>query len=124
MPKTLIAKVAQKQLGKKTSRGFYTYHNGRKEKKISGTNLLSSETIADRLIYRMINESAKCMSEGIVTDTDMLDAGMVFGTGFAPFRGGPMQYVKTVGIEQVRARFKALQAQYGERFEADAYFLK
>ena len=63
------------------------------------------------------------MSEGIVSDTDMLDAGMVFGTGFAPFRGGPMQYVKTVGVEQVRARFKVLQEQYGARFEADAYFL-
>ncbi|MES2203684.1 MAG: 3-hydroxyacyl-CoA dehydrogenase NAD-binding domain-containing protein [Pseudomonadota bacterium] len=123
VPKTLIAKVAQKQLGKKTSKGFYTYHNGKKEKKVSGTNSLSSEIIADRLIYRMINESAKCLSEGIVADADMLDAGMVFGTGFAPFRGGPMQYVKTVGIEQVRARFKALQEQYGERFAAEAYFI-
>ena len=123
VPKTLIDKVAQKQLGKKTSVGFYKYHNGIKEKQTSGAITLSAETIADRLIYRMLNESARCMSEGIVSDTDMLDAGMVFGTGFAPFRGGPMQYVKTVGVEQVRARFKVLQEQYGARFEADAYFL-
>lgn len=122
VPKTLIDKVAQKQLGKKTSQGFYTYHHGKKEKRLSGATTLSAGTIADRLIYRMINESAKCMTEGIVSGTDMLDAGMVFGTGFAPFRGGPMHYAKTLGFEHVRACFKTLQEQYGARFEVDSYF--
>lgn len=122
VPKTLLDKVAQKQLGKKTSHGFYQYHHGKKEKQTSDTSTLAAETIANRLIYRMLNESAKCLAESIVTDADMLDAGMVFGTGFAPFRGGPMQYAKTVGYAQVRAQFKTLQEQFGNRFEVDAYF--
>ncbi len=123
IPKALLDKVEQKQLGKKTSKGFYTYHKGKKQtQRIDCAISISVENIADRLIYRMLNESARCLSEGIVEDADMLDAGMVFGTGFAPFRGGPMQYIKTVGIEQVRARFKVLQEQYGGRFEADVYF--
>jgi len=124
VPKILQDKVDQKQLGKKTSKGFYVYRDGKKEKtNAEGVVVtLSEEAITDRLIYRMLNESAKCLSEGIVSDADMLDAGMVFGTGFAPFRGGPMQYVKTLGFEQVRARFKTLEVQYGERFTADEYF--
>ena len=119
----LMDKVAQKQLGKKTGQGFYRYHAGKKEKSTLGlATSVTPEDIADRLIYRMLNEAARCLSEGTVSDADMLDAGMVFGTGFAPFRSGPMQYVKTVGLEAVRERFKTLQAQYGNRFEPDAYF--
>lgn len=124
VPKGLTDKVSQKQLGKKTSQGFYQYHQGKKEKHVSAASAISADMITDRLIYRMLNESAKCLSEGIVSDADMLDAGMVFGTGFAPFRGGPMQYIKTVGLEHVRARFKFLQEQCGVRFEAEAYFSK
>ncbi len=124
IPKALLDKVDQKQLGKKTAKGFYTYHRGKKQtQRIDCVVSICIEDIADRLIYRMLNESARCLSEGIVEDADMLDAGMVFGTGFAPFRGGPMQYIKTVGIEQIRARFKALQEQYGKRFETDDHFI-
>jgi 3-hydroxyacyl-CoA dehydrogenase/enoyl-CoA hydratase/3-hydroxybutyryl-CoA epimerase len=125
VPQILQHKVAQKQCGKKTSQGFYIYKQGKKQAvKISGTPeiQLDNDLITDRLIYRMLNESARCLSEGIVSDADMLDAGMVFGTGFAPFRGGPIQYAKALGFEQVRARFKELQEKYGERFVADVYF--
>lgn len=122
IPQMLRDKIEKKQLGKKTSQGFYHYHKGRKEKKGESISPLSQEIITDRLIYRMLNESEKCLSEGIVSDADMLDAGMVFGTGFAPFRGGPIQYIKTIGEEKVRERFKALQEQFGERFEA--YFAR
>lgn len=125
VPITLQAKVAQKQLGKKTGQGFYHYQNGKKEKSlVNGGVSMTQEDIADRLIYRMLNESAQCLSEGIVSDADMLDAGMVFGTGFAPFRGGPMQYIAAVGIEKVLARFNSLQERYGERFVADTYFIR
>lgn len=123
VPKILQDKVTQKQLGKKTSQGFYAYKKGKKQNiQASAKITLPADIIADRLIYRMLNESARCLSEGIVSDADMLDAGMVFGTGFAPFRGGPMQYIKTVGMEKIRARFQELQEKYGERFAADKYF--
>lgn len=122
VPKVLQDKVDQKQLGKKTSHGFYVYHHNKKVKqRVESNSTISDEDIGDRLIYRMLNESTYCLSENIVSDADMLDAGMVFGTGFAPFRGGPMHYVKTVGIEKIRARFKILQEQYGNRFR---YYVK
>ncbi len=123
VPQILQNKVAQKKLGKKTSQGFYAYRHGKKQhvKAVDLTNL-SDDLITERLIYRMLNESARCLSEGIVSDDDMLDAGMVFGTGFAPFRGGPIQYAKTVGFDKVRGRFKELHSKFGERFRADEYF--
>ena len=55
--------------------------------------------IADRMILRMLNESVAALSEKVVSDADLLDAGMIFGTGFAPFRGGPIHYAKSQGIK-------------------------
>ncbi|MCD8499685.1 MAG: hypothetical protein LRY43_00795 [Gammaproteobacteria bacterium] len=49
-----------------------------------------------------------------MSDPDMLDAGIVFGTGFAPFRGGPIQYAKRLGFEKVRERFSYLEQKYGK----------
>ena len=66
----------------------------------------------------MVNEAAICLREGVVADSDLLDAGMIFGTGFAPFRGGPMHYAKEFGAEQLNALFAKLAAEYGERFKA------
>ena len=68
----------------------------------------------------MVNEAAACLREGVVADADLLDAGMIFGTGFAPFRGGPMHYAKQFGHEQLNELFSRLETQYGERFKADA----
>jgi 3-hydroxyacyl-CoA dehydrogenase/enoyl-CoA hydratase/3-hydroxybutyryl-CoA epimerase len=67
----------------------------------------------------MVNEAAACLREGVVADADLLDAGMIFGTGFAPFRGGPMHYAKAFGQDKLNASFRALENQYGERFKAD-----
>jgi 3-hydroxyacyl-CoA dehydrogenase/enoyl-CoA hydratase/3-hydroxybutyryl-CoA epimerase len=52
----------------------------------------------------------------VVENADLLDAGAIFGTGFAPFRGGPIEYVKAAGADELLARLKALQARYGDRF--------
>lgn len=124
VPNILKNKVAQKQLGKKTSQGFYQYEKGKKQAcSLSSSLVLDQELIADRLIYRILNESALCLSEGIVDEEDMLDAGMVFGTGFAPFRGGPLSYAHAMGSEHILARFKKLEEKYGQRFKAHPYFL-
>ena len=58
--------------------------------------------------------------EGVVADEDLLDAGVVFGTGFAPFRGGPLHYVRRRGVASVVARLKELEQRHGERFRPDA----
>jgi len=60
-----------------------------------------------------------CLREGIIDTEDNLDAGMIFGTGFAPFRGGPLHYVHSVGVETIRERLGELEQQFGERFTAD-----
>jgi 3-hydroxyacyl-CoA dehydrogenase/enoyl-CoA hydratase/3-hydroxybutyryl-CoA epimerase len=76
--------------------------------------------LSDRLVFALINECVACAREGIVEDLDLIDAGVIFGTGFAPFRGGPLAYARQRGIDaclEVLARF---ERQLGPRFRADA----
>ena len=65
----------------------------------------------------MLNEAIACLEEGIVENSDMLDIGVIFGTGFAPFRGGPIQYAKDRGIENILTTFKTLEKKHGSRFK-------
>lgn len=118
VPAKLEEMVASGKLGKKTCTGFYKYVNGRPVKSKSPKNHVSQD-IAQRLIMRMVNEAAACLREGVVEDSDLLDAGMLFGTGFAPFRGGPIHYASQFGKEQLNALFTQLENQYGERFKID-----
>lgn len=118
VPAILRRKVTQKELGKKSGRGFYTYKKGKKEalKDNDGDAVPAAAEIRDRMVLRLVNEAAACLADGIVTDSDLLDVGMVFGTGFAPFRGGPLHYAKERGIVEVTERLQQLERQYGERF--------
>ncbi|MDE2220775.1 MAG: hypothetical protein KGJ52_10395, partial [Gammaproteobacteria bacterium] len=74
----------------------------------------------DRLILALLNECAACLREQVVADADLLDAGVVFGTGFAPFRGGPLNYARTRGVAAVVARLSELEQRHGARFHPDA----
>ncbi len=121
VPRELAAQVERKDLGKKTGRGFYQWVDGKPVKDRSKARGATA-AVTDRLIYPMLNEAIACLREGIVADAEQLDAGVIFGTGFAPFRGGPINYIRAggpAGVAQMRARMQALHEQFGDRFRPD-----
>ena len=72
--------------------------------------------ITERMILPMLNEAVVCLHDGVVDDADLLDAGVIFGIGFAPFRGGPVQYIRSEGADKIKAQLEGLAAKYGNRF--------
>ncbi|HTL77475.1 MAG TPA: 3-hydroxyacyl-CoA dehydrogenase family protein, partial [Casimicrobiaceae bacterium] len=89
-PRILVEKVAATQLGKKTGQGIYRYENGRA---VKGAADPVTPELTQTLIAPYLDEAQAVLKEGIVADADLIDAGLIFGTGFAPFRGGPLHYL-------------------------------
>jgi 3-hydroxyacyl-CoA dehydrogenase / enoyl-CoA hydratase / 3-hydroxybutyryl-CoA epimerase len=119
VPELLLNLVAEKKLGRKSGQGFYRWVDG-KAQKDDVKGFAAPEDLEDRLILAMLNEAVACLREGIVSDADLLDAGAVFATGFAPFRGGPLQYARERGAANVTSRLQQLAQRHGERFLPDA----
>ena len=118
-PKVLRDMVADGRLGQKSpAGGFYRYQDSRALRR-KGFPEPDSELI-DRLILKLVNEAATCVREGIVDDSDLLDAGVIFGTGFAPHTGGPINYARQCGIDQITERLLQLKAKHGDRFTPSA----
>ncbi|WP_045728360.1 3-hydroxyacyl-CoA dehydrogenase NAD-binding domain-containing protein [Xanthomonas sp. GPE 39] len=102
--------------GKKDGKGLYAWENGRAKKPELPNDYRAPDDLEDRLILPLLNEAVACLNEDVVADADLLDAGVIFGTGFAPFRGGPIQHIRATGADTLLARLRMLQARYGERF--------
>jgi 3-hydroxyacyl-CoA dehydrogenase/enoyl-CoA hydratase/3-hydroxybutyryl-CoA epimerase len=120
-PAWLRDKVANGELGRKTGKGFYVWKDG-KASKGSGATSAAAPTaeMIDRLVLPMSNVCVACLREGIVDNADVVDGAMIFGTGYAPFRGGPLNYARSRGAESVASTLRALAAKFGDRFTPDA----
>ncbi|KAL7540194.1 hypothetical protein ACHAXR_012318 [Thalassiosira sp. AJA248-18] len=116
-------------LGRKSNQGFFTYE-GKKGKKIgpevtsylqefTGGNVsdMSETDIQDRIASRLVNEAAKCLEDEIIENPVDGDIGLVFGIGFAPFKGGPFRYLDAVGVSSYVDRMNGFADTLGEQFE-------
>jgi len=118
VPKGTASLIAAGHLGRKSGRGYYEWRDGKPVKPV--TQGRAPDDLTDRLILQYLNEAVACLREGVVEDADLLDAGMIFGTGFAPFRGGPLHYARARGTAAIVARLEQLAATHGPRFKPDA----
>ena len=128
-PEGIAAIIADNRLGRKNKRGFYTYNEDKKDKpdpsiypliNKSGSQeplTLSEEEIVDRCNLVFVNESMRCLEDGILKTASDGDVGAVFGLGFPPFLGGPFHYTKSQGTKNICERLNKLAEKYGERFK-------
>ena len=115
----LDALIAQGKLGRKTGAGLYRWENGKVVKPPAKTAREYPADLPDRLLLAMANEAVACWREGIVEDVDLIDAGLVFGSGYAPFRGGPLQAAAERGYDECITRLDTLANRYGSVFKPD-----
>ena len=120
-PAWLRDKVAKGELGRKTGKGFYIWKDGKADTAASSPSAAPpSAEMIDRLMLPMSNVCVACLREGIVDNADVVDGAVIFGTGYAPFRGGPLNYARSRGVENVVSTLRALAEKFGGRFTPDA----
>lgn len=116
-PQWLKDKVAAGDLGAKTGRGIYVWQKGKAVK--AKTAPAPPDDLIDRLILPMVNTCVTLLREGVAESEDVIDGAMIFGTGFAPFRGGPLHYARKRGVDDVTKRLRELAKAHGKRFQPD-----
>jgi 3-hydroxyacyl-CoA dehydrogenase/enoyl-CoA hydratase/3-hydroxybutyryl-CoA epimerase len=120
-PAWLREKVAKGELGRKSGKGFYLWKDGKADKSSASPSTAEpTAEMIDRLILPISNVCVACLREGIVDNSDVVDGAMIFGTGYAPFRGGPLNYARTRGVADVVSTLRALAQRFGGRFSPDA----
>lgn len=111
--------VEQGHVGRKSGQGLYRWENGKARKQHNRAGG-ADQALQDRLILPMLNEAVRCLREGVVAEADLIDAGVIFGTGFAPFRGGPLHYARHAGADNLKAKLHKLAEQHGALYTPDA----
>ncbi|MBN2425878.1 MAG: enoyl-CoA hydratase/isomerase family protein [Calditrichaceae bacterium] len=117
--------IEKGRLGKKCKKGFYRYSGKNKypdpliPTMIAATQKVNAdyEEMSKRMIYPMINEAARCLEEGIVSQPRDIDVGIIFGTGFAPFKGGLLKIAETEGLNKISDTLHSFSEKYGTRFK-------
>jgi 3-hydroxyacyl-CoA dehydrogenase/enoyl-CoA hydratase/3-hydroxybutyryl-CoA epimerase len=122
--------IARGWLGRKSGRGFYR-HDGKKEQAVPASEIgflqakqprpSDDVTRRDRLVLIMINEAARVLAEGVVAAPEDVDFGMIMGTGWAPFRGGPLRYADSLGAAEVVRRLEILARDIAPHFDPCDY---
>ncbi|MFM7800216.1 MAG: 3-hydroxyacyl-CoA dehydrogenase NAD-binding domain-containing protein, partial [Planctomycetota bacterium] len=120
----LDERIAAGKLGKKSGEGFYLWRDGKPVKDAGGDAASRADAapadLQDRLMLALANEAVACLREGVVEDADKIDAGMIFGAGYPPFRGGPLKAARDRGVAECVKRLEELAAGHGPRFTPDA----
>ncbi|NVK24147.1 MAG: fatty acid oxidation complex subunit alpha FadJ [Gammaproteobacteria bacterium] len=129
VPSAMATLIADDRKGKKNQKGFYLYGKAAKGKKgkqvdesvyqvlgVTPNSKLKPEQIAERCVVQLLNETARCLDDGIVRSARDGDIAMIFGTGYPPFQGGPFRYMDSMGIENLVSILKGYQEQHGDRF--------
>ncbi len=96
-PKKLVELFEAGKLGKKSGQGFYTWVEGKAQKSKVGAGGTANPALAERMLKPLLDATQRLVREGIVADAELADAGVIFGTGFAPYTGGPMNYLASKG---------------------------
>ena len=119
-PKGLTRLIEQGHLGRKSGQGFYRYDKrGKPIKAKRPESPAESGELQDRLLLPLLNTCVACWREKMVDDADLVDAGLIFGAGFAPFRGGPIHYIESGDAAAMHAKLTAFAAQRGDVYEPD-----
>ncbi|WP_163849697.1 3-hydroxyacyl-CoA dehydrogenase NAD-binding domain-containing protein [Pseudooceanicola aestuarii] len=120
VPDWLREMVEAGETGKKAGRGLYDWSDGTPHPPESGSDDAPPQDMLDRLVLPMCNAGVELLRCDVAQDADMIDAAMIFATGWAPFRGGPMHYAATLGRDVAHDRLTRLEAAHGPRFAPDA----
>jgi 3-hydroxyacyl-CoA dehydrogenase/enoyl-CoA hydratase/3-hydroxybutyryl-CoA epimerase len=118
--------VEKGRIGRKAGKGFYVYEKGHRRGVDPGTfadlgvsspqKTLGAADAESRMLLLMVNEAAHCLADGVVPEPAKLDLAMIFGTGFPPFRGGPLRHADAVGLKAVVETLQRLEQRHGARF--------
>jgi len=113
-PEILHKMQSAKMLGRKSGSGFYKYEGKQQTPNDALAQWRKSQSanedvdLAHRLVFLMVNEAARCLEEKVVASPEDADYGMILGTGFAPFRGGPLRFAESFGIKEIVAKMEEL----------------